>query len=238
MAITDYRAAFDAYARAVEFDGNDAVALDGLVRAAVSTHRDQEALALLKSSIAARPRPTALWLAASRLLAATGSMDQAVAAAKEACALSPTDPVSLEQLASLYADVGDPVQLTAVLRELESTNPGGRGSHYYAAAASFLKGELDAAARQAERAIGVDPQYAPAQNLLGAIQATLGHATEARAAFERALRLNPRDSATYVNLGLLELSSGNRDRAAAYLDEALSLDPKSAAARQALAQSR
>jgi spermidine synthase len=236
--VTDYRAAFEAYSRAFELDADDTLSLDGLVRAAVAAHRDKAALQLLQSSIAAHPRAAALRIAASRLLATTGAMDEAIAAAKEACRLDPGDRVALEQLASLYADFGDPVQLTTVVRELERINPDGRGSHYYAAAASFLKGELDAAVQHAQRAIGAAPQDAPAQNLLGAIQATRGDTMKARAAFENALRLDPRDTATYVNLGLLELSSGNRTRAAAYFDEALSLDPKSAAARQGLAQSR
>jgi len=73
---------------------------------------------------------------------------------------------------------------------------------------------------------------------MGAIHASLGQLSEARAAFLEALRLNPRDASTYTNLALLELSEGNRPRARELFAESLSLDPSSAAARQGLANAR
>jgi Flp pilus assembly protein TadD len=156
----------------------------------------------------------------------------------DATRTQPSDPSAFEQLASVFADLGDAVRLQPVVDDLQRIAPGRATTWYYAAAVRFLGGQLPAAIGFARQAVQIDPTYAQAHNLVGAIQASLGHPHEAREAFEAALRLKPNDSETYTNLGLLELSSGNRTAAAGYFDEALSLDPKSTAARQGLAQAR
>jgi Flp pilus assembly protein TadD len=224
--------------QALRLEAADTAALDGIVRAAVAAHRESHAVELLTASTRAHPQVPAIRIAASRLLAAIGAMDQAVAAARQACDIRPIDPAALEQLASLYADVGDAAGLQPVVDELQRRYPDRVATQYYAAASQFLQQQLSDALRLAQQAVATDPTHAAARNLLGAIHASLGHRDEARAAFEAALRLNKRDSATYLNLGLLELSAQNRDRAGAYFAEALSLDPKSAAAREGLAETR
>ncbi len=168
-------------------------------------------------------------LAASRLLAATGEVRQAVVEAQEARGPVP-DVRVLEQVASIYADAGDAAGLRAVLPELRYSS-GSRRIYYYEAAVRFLGGDLDGASRYARQATEAEPEHAPAWNLLGAITATMREPEQARQAFESALSLDPRDSATYLNLGLLHLSQGRRLEAAEYLQEALSLNPASQEAR-------
>jgi Flp pilus assembly protein TadD len=87
-------------------------------------------------------------------------------------------------------------------------------------------------------AIAADPQFAPAQNLAGAIQASEGNVDAARGAFRAALTLDPRDPAIYTNFGVLELTHGHAPEAADLFTEALSLDPASPAALQGLADAR
>ena len=70
------------------------------------------------------------------------------------------------------------------------------------------------------------------------IQASQGHAEQARAAFRAALGLDPRDLATYTNLARLELSAGQATVSAGLFAEALSLDPSSVSARQGLADAQ
>jgi Flp pilus assembly protein TadD len=109
---------------------------------------------------------------------------------------------------------------------------------YYGAASEFLEGKLPSALQLAQKAVALDPQYAAAQNLLGAIYASLNRADLARQAFQSALQLNPHDSTTYANLGLLELSAARRQEAADFFLEALSIDPASDVARRGLTQAR
>jgi Flp pilus assembly protein TadD len=238
LAANDYGNAYDNYAKAVSLDATDAAALDGVVRAAVAARREDRALELLRSSADAHPRTATIWIAMSKLLAAGGASDKAIAAAGQACSIKPIAAAALEQLASIFADIGDAARLEPIVAQLQQAAPDRPGSRYYSAAAKFLRGQFPEALQLAQQAVGLDPRNAAAYNLVGAIHATLGQHAEARDAFQAALRLNARDSATYVNLGLLEMSSANSAAAAGYFAEALSLDPKSAAARQGLSLAR
>jgi spermidine synthase len=230
--------AYGDYVRALKLDATDTAALDGVVRAAVATHRENETLDFLKSLAATDPRATGIRIAISKLLAARGSFDEAIQEAERACEMQPVDPRALEQLASLLADIGDAVRLEPVVQHLQQRQPERASSAYYAAAARFLRGQFAEAIRFAEQAVARDPQYAAAHNLLGAIHASVDNRDSARAAFAAALRLNHEDASVYTNLGLLELSSGNPAAARAYFIEALSLDPQSEAARRGLEQAR
>jgi spermidine synthase len=237
LAENEYATAYEAYATTTQLDPTGA-ALDGLVTTAVAAHREADALELLTSLRRKNSRIPALWIATSKLLAAGGSTEQAIAAANEACSIEPVAVPALEQLASIFADLGDAPRLAPVVERLQQAHPEGAATQYYAAALRFIGGDFVEALQASRRAIDLDPRYAAAHNLVGAIEGNLGHLSEAREAFNASLRLNPRDSGTYVNLGLLELSSGNRLAAADDFAEALSLDPQSSSARAGLAQSR
>jgi spermidine synthase len=231
----DYPGAYEDYARAVRMAPADSTGLDGLVRASVAVSREPEALQLLGSLAAERPAP-AIPIAMSKLLAASGAFDEAIATMRKALATSPDDPRALEQLASIYSDVGALQELDQVVAALRRVEPDGRAGRYYGAVAALGKGRFADAVSLVEQAISVDATDPAAHNLLGAAQASLGRATEARQAFHEALRLNPREAATYVNLGLLELQRQNAVEASALFAEALSLDPASEAAREGLVQ--
>jgi Flp pilus assembly protein TadD len=164
-----------------------------------------------------------------------GHFDDAAAIAVEAAKLAPADASVWEQLASLHADRGDAVSLGQVADVLRREFPQRAASWYFAASATFLKGNVDDALPFVQRAIELDPNYADAYNLLGAIRGTAGDIGAARDAFRVSLRLDPRDAVTYVNLAQVELAAGQRDIAADLFAEALSLDPSSRAARDGLA---
>jgi Flp pilus assembly protein TadD len=233
-----YAMAYQEYAKALELDATDAEAADGLVRAAIASHRETDATMRLETVARANPRAVRIWIALSKLQAARGAFDRAIAAAKEAIGVEPPDAAALEQLASLYSDAGDAANLDAVAETLRHFYPHSRGAHYYTAASQFLHQDLPAAGRSVQLAIAADPQFAPAQNLAGAIQASEGNVDAARGAFRAALTLDPRDPAIYTNFGVLELTHGHAPEAADLFTEALSLDPASPAALQGLADAR
>ena len=166
-----------------------------------------------------------------------GAIDPAIADVSRVLQQHPDDDVALEQLASIFADVGDADRLGAVVAAL-SHHAERPGTAYYTAAHHFLRGELDPALAAAQRAILLDAHFARAQNLMGAIYATRGDTASARKAFEASLVLDSQDPATYQNLALLELNTGNAASAAGLFGEALSLDPSSDGARQGLARAR
>jgi spermidine synthase len=238
MKADAYEIAYQGYAKALELDPDDPEAPDGLVRAAVATRRERDAIARLESAARQRPDGVHVWIGLSKMQAAAGSLDRAVAAAREAVSVASRDSAALEQLASLYSDAGDAPNLDAVAQTLRGAFPNSRGAHYYTAASQFLHQDLPAAGRSIQLAITADPNFAPAHNLAGAIQATEGNVDAARTAFLAALSLDPRDAATYANFGVLELSHGHAPEAANLFAEALSIDPASPAARQGLTDAR
>lgn len=65
----------------------------------------------------------------------------------------------------------------------------------------YQQGRLGVALEEARKAIQIDPNYAPAHNLLGLIEMSLNERAPAEAAFQRALQLAPTDSEAHNNYG-------------------------------------
>ncbi|MEO8677646.1 MAG: fused MFS/spermidine synthase, partial [Vicinamibacterales bacterium] len=248
--------AYDDYVKALTMDPTDVAALDGLVRMAILSRRGPDALAWVKSLTApgnpsafgrgasadprglGPPQTAEVLIATSKLFAAIDAGADAIDAARRAGALLPVKPEALEQLASVYADAGDAAQLDATILQLRAVAPDRAATHYYAAVAEFLKGNVNEAVTLAKRAIAADPQYAPVYDLIGAAYTRLERPNEAREAFRKSLTFDHHDSSAYTNLGLIELAAGNRPAAANYFAEALWLAPESATARAGLARTR
>jgi Flp pilus assembly protein TadD len=150
--------------------------------------------------------------------------------------MTPPTFAALEQVASLYADVGATDKLASAVDALTRSSPDRAATFYYQAVVRLLNDDAAEARRLAERALAVDPQYAAGYDLLGAAHMKLAQLNEARAAFERSLQFNSHDSTAYTNLGLMELGVGNKAAAARYFAEAVWLDEHSKAARDGLAQ--
>lgn len=225
--------AMDDFLAALARDPNDTAALDGLVKSALITKKTAEVLNRIDAD---PPQPSAKRLVArSRLLAADGRRDDALAAARQAAAIS---PAGLDQLAELFAGSADTIQLDATVAELLKVSPDRAATHYFQAVAAFLHGDGSGAVTSAQHAIALDPNYAPTYDLIGAAYTKLGQVDPAREAFKKSLSFDAHDSTAYENLGVLELTAGNRALAARYFAEALWLVPDSQTARQGLAQSR
>jgi spermidine synthase len=238
MARADVHArAQDDFKTALERDVTDAASLDGFVREATLTGRAGDALttlnALAERQPAARSTPRVL-VAISRLQAASGSQEDALASARRATEASPGDPAGFEQLASLLADSGDTVRLDQAVDALRSMAPDAPGTLYYGAVAAFLHGNHPEAMILAERGIGLHPRYAPLYDLAGAVYTKLGQVFRARWAFNQSLSFDAHDSTAYENLGLLALEEGDLAAARNYFAEALWLVPNSRVARAGL----
>lgn len=226
-------AAYESFARALALDPSDGSALEGLVKSSTAAGRTDDALAWLRRTT--RPESAvARLVASSKILLARGAVTEAVAAAEAAANHVPMTPDGVEQLAAIYADLGDGPRLEAAVSWLCRFFPTRPAVPYYRAAAAFLRGDLAAATDWARRAVEADPSRAAVQNLLGAALARAGRFDEARATLEAAKRLEPHDSTIYVNLAGVELDSGQAPAAAAAFAEALALDPGSQAARRGL----
>jgi len=238
MKAEAYPAAYDSFRRAVSLDDHDAAALAGTSDAAAGANRPADHRAWLENLAKTSPGNAAVRVALSRVRAAAGEFDAAIAAASEALRLSPEDPRALEQLASVFADMGDAARLEPVAARLLARYPDREDSRYYQAVALLLRGRGAEAVDPARRVLAINPRHARAQNLLGAACAESGQRECAAAAFDAAIRLNPREPSSYVNAGLLSLQAVDPERAAEYFSEALAVDPSSTPARDGLTQAR
>lgn len=234
-----YDAAWQDFARALERDPTDVQAYDGIIRASApaSTSGVPETLTLLKR-LAAEPGRTGATVALSRLLASTGSVDEATTLMTDLVQRYPEDVHVLDQLASVRSDIGDVEGLTEVVATLRRIAPADSRTHYYSASLYFLQGRPDLAAPEAALVVRHEPSHSRAQNLLGASLGSLGQLKSAREAFEAAIRANPLSARTYLNLAMLEMESNNREMAAQRYAEALVLDPTLEDARQGLEKVR
>jgi len=233
-----YGLAYEAYRQAIALDPTNAAVLSGFATAAAGARRQVEARDELTALGRRQPENAAVRVELSHLLAATGDLPGALAAAGDALHLAPQDPRVAEQVASVLADASDAERLTPLADALVERFPDRPDGRYYRATALYLRGQTEDAIALLRHVVDGHPDHARAQNLLGAACATAGHPDCARAAFEAAIRANPRDPSAYANLGVLRLQSGDAVGALDAFGQALALDPQSAAARNGLVQAR
>jgi spermidine synthase len=233
-----YSAAYASLRRAVALDPHEGDALRLSSEAAAGANRQTEHRAWLESLAATEPANAAVRVELSRVRAGAGDFEGAIAAASDARRLQPGDPRAAEQLASVFADMGDVDRLAPLADALVAQYPQRDDSRYYEATALILRGRAAEAAEAARRILADNPRYTKAQNLLGAACASAGRRDCARAAFEASIRLDPREPSSYVNLGLFYLEGADPARATDYFAEALAIDPTSAAAKDGLRQAR
>ena len=138
-----FATAFADEMKALDIDPADEDALNGIVDAAVMTGRYPEAMRRL-TPVEGRPKSSAAMVARAKLLAATGSRDDAVMVAKDASTLAPGRPEPLEALAAIYADTGNAAELDRTVAALERVAPA-------KASTALLRGGFGVSSRQVFR---------------------------------------------------------------------------------------
>ena len=97
-----------------------------------------------------------------------------------------------------------------------------------------VKGEIEKAAAEYERALEVTPKYAEALNNLGNIRKDQKQYDEAIRCLELSIEVFPDNPNTYNNLGTVFAMKGNVNKAAVYFTKAVRLQPSYIDARQNL----
>lgn len=92
------------------------------------------------------------------------------------------------------------------------------------AAAYLQRGQLEVALQHADRAIGLGPDNAQANNMMAVIQWRLGNHQDADKYFKRTLKLNPKNSEGRNNYGAFLCERGEVDAAVKQFDAAIA-DP-------------
>ena len=77
----------------------------------------------------------------------------------------------------------------------------------------FASGKVNDAARELEKAVGLDPDFAEAHENLGALYLKLGRPAEAEPHIRRAIELNPSSSFAHADLSAVQLLAGDLEGA-------------------------
>ena len=91
---------------------------------------------------------------------------------------------------------------------------------------AFQRGLYQAAAKEYEKAVALEPNFAPAYNGLGKSYALLNEMKKAEENFRKVIALSPEMDHGYMNLGLLYVLQGRSREALPLLEKALALNPR------------
>jgi len=96
----------------------------------------------------------------------------------------------------------------------------------------FQRGHYRQAADEYEKAIALQPGFAPAHNRLGKVYAVLNEFESAETHFRKVIELAPGVDQGYLNLGLLYVLKGAPQEALLWLEKALAVNPNNTQARK------
>jgi tetratricopeptide (TPR) repeat protein len=131
-----------------------------------------------------------------------------------------------DDVALLYAQVGDLDRVAAHFAEAARIRPDAASAHYNLGNAQLLRGRRQEARPAFERAIEIDPAYANAHRGLGTVLYRDGQLEDAGRAYERAVQLAPGDIPARHNLAVVLQAQGRLAEAASHYEQVLRLDAR------------
>ena len=211
----DYKQAEQAFAARLREDPQDSDALNSLAATYSRQGRIRRAEAIYKKSLEAAPEHARPWLNLGGLYLQQQRFDEARTALETALRHDPrpvTQGEGHRQLAHLhllrqdYQQAYQNFKQALAIRE----HPGA----YYGLSAACAQLQLEREQRAAlERAVALDPTFAPALRNLGALYIQEGNLASAEHTLQQALRSAPNVAAVHQHLGTLYLKRGQTERA-------------------------
>jgi tetratricopeptide (TPR) repeat protein len=154
-----------------------------------------------------------------------GSLDEAIAAYKEAIRLKPDFAQVYNNLGGALVDKGSLDEAVAAYKEAIRLKPDFAEAYHGLGRALRKKGSLDKAIAAYKEAIRLKPAYVMAYDNLGDALVDKGSLDEAVAAYKEAIRLKPDFAEVYDDLGSALSKKGSLDEAVAAHKEAIRLKP-------------
>jgi tetratricopeptide (TPR) repeat protein len=187
--------------------------------------RPHEARPLFEKAVAKDPKFAMahynLALASPNAKATTEHLTQAVVLSENA-----SEGERLTILAFQAINNGDPAKWVEYSKQLVAAYPEDERARIILGNAYFF-GEQDYenARGELQKAIEVEPSFAPAYNMLGYSHSALKNYPEAEKAFQKYIELVPNDPNPYDSYGELLMKTGKFDESIAQYRKALSVDP-------------
>ncbi|EAQ98293.2 tetratricopeptide repeat protein [Congregibacter litoralis] len=152
--------------------------------------------------------------------------EHALEAYKAALSLEPAFSEALNNLATVYTDLGQYKEALGCYQEL--VNRGEADAEVYANLARALRGagQQENALEALRRALKINPLYTDAFNDIGNLLNDMGKHEEAIKAYESALNIEPRHRKALLNLALSYSSMGKPQLAIALYQELIEMQPE------------
>ena len=177
--------------------------------------------------IAGKDAWAGIYRARADALSNKGEFDQSIASYDEALRLDPKDAEARENRGLTLCNKGDQDRGLADLDQaLQLNADNAKGIYNSKAWCLLLKGELDKALAEAERAVAATPDDAGAIDTRGEVYLRKGLLDLALADFDKAASLDATLIEVYRDRGLLFEQKGDRARALAEFRQALALKPR------------
>jgi Flp pilus assembly protein TadD len=191
-AFKDEAAAERAARRAVTIDPNNLEAFGTLARLHAQANNLQAATAEFEKLAERQPRSVANQTAVGMLLHLQNRLDDAKARYERALAIDPHSPVAANNLAQLYADRNE--NLDVALQLAQTAKAGLPNAHQVDDTLGWIyykKGVGELAVASLKRAVAAQPDNVVYLYHLGAAHALAGDKVNARLMLDKALRLQP-----------------------------------------------
>jgi len=216
-------------AAVLESGSVDAIALNNSAVQLTLESQFAEAQALLQRAIGAQPQVAKFHRNLSIVFEKMKKNDDALASARTADRLSPTDPPVVERLCSLELDMGNSSVARECYERLNSIQPLDSLASTYYGIALFRSGRTDESIRVLEKAANSTPPIPVALNALGIAYFELKRLRQAEQAFKNAVELAPETFHLRYNLAVTQLSLRNKEGALSQYKLLKTGDPKLAA---------
>jgi len=192
---------------------------------ATNENRVDEAIARLRTIVAADPRNPVFRGTLARALRKKGDIAAAITLYQEAIAIAPDDPEAWYNLAVALQESGRAKEGGIAIREAVRRDPKRPEAHNALGIAYTDEGNLKAAQEEFEKTLAIDPRDARAYNNLGNVYRATGRLAEAASAYQQSLALSPRYPDALNGLGVVEVQRDDPRAALVHFDRALELAP-------------
>jgi len=194
----------------------EAAALDGDYATAETIYFD-----LIK----AFPEDATLHAAMANVLVAQGHVKTARASTAEALRLAPDDPANVLAHAEVLALLDEDVEALKLIDHLVATSGDSATARYLAAIIRRNQADYEAALREADAGLALEPDDPALLEEKGTIYYMLDDPLSAREWLEKALAINPQAADALFVRGLVRAELGDAEGAAADQAAAIALDP-------------
>ncbi|MDR3302508.1 MAG: tetratricopeptide repeat protein [Spirochaetaceae bacterium] len=197
--------------------------LEAFILAALG--RFDEAGAIVKDVLARQPYNREALFVAAELDIAQGRSGDAAARYKNAVRLYPDDRRLLLSLALVLGSLGEWAQAASYIERAQIEHPEDFRVFYYSAYLEARAEKITQAIRDAERALLLKGDFAPARKLLGSLRYRNGDFAEALRLADEAINARRADISAWFLKGMALVRLGREGDARTTLEQALAIDP-------------